>query len=98
MADDGLQLMQSDHEKRFLRDPYLDRVEAEGPPVHEGFGLDLLALETGTWPRFDVKKGGCQIEYTDQDPRLHRQRLDAIAKTGVRSDMSDTIDESQFRK
>jgi hypothetical protein len=38
--------METDHEKKFLLDPYLDRVTAEGPPVHEDFGLDLLAFES----------------------------------------------------
>ena len=109
MADDAPQIMETDHEKKFLLDPYLDWLAAEGPPVHEGFGLDLLALETGPWPRFDakgaagksdadVKKGGRQIEYSDQDPRLHQQWLDAIAETGVGSDMGEFIDETPFRK
>jgi uncharacterized RmlC-like cupin family protein len=62
MADDGLQLMETDHEKKFLLDPYLDWVAAEGPPVHEGFGLDLLALETAPWPRFDVKGAFCHVK------------------------------------
>ena len=46
----------------------------------------------------DIKKGGRQIEYTDQNPRLHQQWLDAIAKTGVSSDMGQFIDETSFRK
>lgn len=172
MRDDAPEIMETDHEKKFLLDPYLDWVAAEGPPVYEGFGLDLLALETGPWPRFDakgafchvkgrgdfctcylleldpgkptappfwmfhqhfntapeparclaigmgsrrypfstmrregaagksdadIKKGGRQIEYSDQNPRLHQQWLDAIAKTGVPSDMGEFIDETPFR-
>ena len=62
MADDAPQIMETDHEKKFLLDPYLDWVAAEGPPVHEDFGLDLLALETGPWPRFDVKGAFCHVE------------------------------------
>lgn len=54
MADE-LKLLETDHEKRFLLDPYMDWVKAEGPPVHEGFGIDALAVETGAWPRFDCK-------------------------------------------
>jgi len=46
LADDTLKVMETDHEKKFLLDPYLDRVTAEGPPVHEDFGLDLLAFES----------------------------------------------------
>jgi oxalate decarboxylase/phosphoglucose isomerase-like protein (cupin superfamily) len=42
---------------KFLVDPYLNWAEGEGVPVHLDFGHDLLALETGTWDRFDAK--GC---------------------------------------
>jgi hypothetical protein len=41
----------------------------------------------------DIKKGGRQIEYADQDPRVHRKWLDAIAKAGVTSDMGAYLDE-----
>jgi mannose-6-phosphate isomerase-like protein (cupin superfamily) len=41
-----------------------------------------------------VQQGGRQIEYEDQDPRLHRKWLEAIAKTGVQSKMGDTFDEA----
>src|SRR5581483_6534639 len=40
---------------KFMVDPYLDWVAAEGVPIHEGFGFDLLTLETALWPRFGVK-------------------------------------------
>jgi oxalate decarboxylase/phosphoglucose isomerase-like protein (cupin superfamily) len=40
-----------------------------------------------------VQQGGRQIEYEDQDPRIHRKWLDAIAKMGVASQMGDTFDE-----
>jgi hypothetical protein len=53
MAEDTIKLLETDHEKRFLLDPYLDWVKAEGPPIHEDFGIDVLAVETGHWPRFD---------------------------------------------
>jgi mannose-6-phosphate isomerase-like protein (cupin superfamily) len=56
------------------------------------FKRDGVAGETDT----DVKKGGRQIEYVDQDPRVHRKWLDAIAKTGVVSDMSAYIDETPY--
>ena len=38
----------------FLRDPYLEWVEAEGVPMVEDFGVDLIGTETGPWPRFGV--------------------------------------------
>ena len=40
-----------------------------------------------------VKEGGRQIEYEDQDPRLHRKFLDSIGKTGIPSKMGDIFDE-----
>jgi hypothetical protein len=45
----------------------------------------------------DVKKGGNQIEYTDQDPRIHATFLEELAKNGVESLMGDYIDESCHR-
>jgi len=46
----------------------------------------------------DVKKGGNQIEYTDQDPRIHATFLEELAKNGVESLMGDYIDESVYRR
>jgi hypothetical protein len=40
-----------------------------------------------------VQQGGRQIEYEDQDPRVHRKWLEAMRKTGVASQMGDTFDE-----
>lgn len=40
-----------------------------------------------------VKKGGRQIEYEDQDPRVHRKFLEAMQQTGVPSEMGDVFDE-----
>jgi len=36
---------------RMLLDPYADWLAAEGVPVVEDFGIDLLAIETKPWPR-----------------------------------------------
>ena len=41
-----------------------------------------------------VKQGGRQIEYEDQDPRIHRKFLDGIAKSGIPSQMGDLFDEA----
>ena len=43
-----------------------------------------------------VADGGCQIEYEDQDPRVHRIFLEELAKNGVKSRMSKFIDESLY--
>lgn len=43
-----------------------------------------------------VQQGGRQIEYLDQDPRVHRKWLEAIAKNGVQSEMGDIFDEDEI--
>ena len=43
-----------------------------------------------------IQQGGRQIEYEDQDPRIHRKWLEAIALTGVKSDMSELFDEKKI--
>ncbi len=43
-----------------------------------------------------VKSGGDQIEYGDQDPRVHQMFLDALKKNGVESKMGNMIDEAPF--
>jgi hypothetical protein len=43
-----------------------------------------------------VEDGGNQIEYEDQDPRIHEIFLNEITKNGVKSNMSDIFDESKF--
>ena len=44
-----------------------------------------------------VKEGGAQIEYEDQDPRIHALWLKEIAKHGVASKMGKIFDESKIR-
>lgn len=46
-----MQTILSDAKAKYLLDPYLDWTKKEGPPIHEDFGVDLLAAETGPWPR-----------------------------------------------
>lgn len=41
----------------------------------------------------DVRDGGAQIEYEDQDPRIHQTYLEALAKTGGESRMGEFIKE-----
>ena len=40
-----------------------------------------------------IQQGGRQIEYEDQDPRIHRKWLEALAETGVASQMGDLFNE-----
>jgi hypothetical protein len=42
----------------------------------------------------NVRDGGAQIEYEDQDPRIHRLYLEELAKSGVPSGMGEYINES----
>ncbi len=46
----------------------------------------------------NVQDGGCQVEYQDQDPRIHRIYLEELAKHGVTSGMGSFIDESVYAK
>ena len=41
-----------------------------------------------------VNDGGCQIEYEDQDPRIHKIYLEELAKHGVKSGMAPFINEA----
>ena len=50
--------MTNAEEPKFLHDPYLEWVEGEGVPVVENFGIDLIAVETKPWARFDLKGRG----------------------------------------
>jgi hypothetical protein len=40
-----------------------------------------------------LTKGGRQLEYEDQDPRIHRKWLEAMRVTGVTSEMGEIFDE-----
>ena len=43
-----------------------------------------------------IKEGGAQIEYHDQDPRIHPLWLSEIRKHGVASQMGKFFDETQM--
>ena len=45
-----------------------------------------------------VQQGGRQIEYEDQDPRIHRKWLEAIAANGIGSRMGDVFDEAAIMR
>ena len=44
----------------------------------------------------NVQDGGCQIEYEDQDRRIHDIFLKELAKTGAKSKMGQFIDETVY--
>jgi hypothetical protein len=45
-----------------------------------------------------VQEGGCQIEYEDQDRRIHGIYLEELRKHGVTSRMGKFIDETAYAK
>ena len=47
-------------------------------------------------PEKSVKDGGLQIDYADQDPRIHRIWLQELKKTGVPSRMGKHFDEQRI--
>ena len=48
-------------------------------------------------PDADVRDGGLQIGYVDQDPRIHKMWLDEIDRVGVSSRMGKHFDEAAIR-
>jgi gentisate 1,2-dioxygenase len=46
----------------------------------------------------NVRDGGAQIEYEDQEARIHQIYLDELAKHGATSKMGEFIDEAPYLK
>jgi hypothetical protein len=70
-----------------------------------GFGTKrypiLLERRIGSESRrsdVSMKDGGAQIEYADQDPRIHALWLKELAKTGVTSRMGKYFDEAAIQR
>lgn len=59
------------------------------------FTMEKRNLFTGV--DVNVRDGGRQIEYGDQDPRIHQIYLDELTKNGVKSGMGDYVDEDRIR-
>jgi hypothetical protein len=49
-------------------------------------------------PESNAKEGGLQIDYADQDPRIHAIWMEELAQTGVPSKMGRLLDESADQK
>lgn len=60
--------------------------------------ISLRKVSTAGGGATSVQKGGRQIEYQDQDPRIHRKFLEELAKTGNPSLMGDVFDEAAVMK
>ena len=58
-----------------------------------------LAEKRAVWLGMDVsvRDGGKQIEYEDQNPKVHPTYLEALVKYGAKSKMGKFVDESKYR-
>jgi len=43
----------------------------------------------------DIKKGGDQIEYTDENPEIRKMFEEELAKEGLKSKMDDSLYKGQ---
>src|SRR5258706_3889552 len=68
-------------EHRVLIDPYLDWAAAQGVPVIEDFGVDLLAVETSPWPRFGLDGAIIHLKARGDFVTLYVQELRAGGAT-----------------
>ena len=55
-------------------------------------------VERKNKPEASVNEGGIQINYEDQDPRIHKIWLQELAKTGMSSKMGKYFDETKIQK
>ena len=51
-----------DLDTKFMVDPYLNWVKAEGALIHEGPALDLMTLDVKQWSRFGMKGAVCHVD------------------------------------
>ena len=47
--------MSQQAQPRYMIDPYLEWIAAEGVPVVEDYAIDLFGVPTADWPRFGVR-------------------------------------------
>ena len=64
---------------RELIDPYLDWAAAEGVPVHEGYGVNLLQAPVAPWPRFGLDGAIVHLTARGDFVSLYIQELKAGA-------------------
>ncbi|MEA2937423.1 MAG: hypothetical protein QOC56_927 [Alphaproteobacteria bacterium] len=66
---------------KYMIDSYLDWAAHEGVPIHEGFGLDLGAVETRPWPRFGVNGAIVHVQGRGDNMSVFLLDLPPAAKT-----------------
>ena len=71
----------------------LSRLQPRQPPLSLHLAAPRSSEGKGS---VSIQKGGRQIEYKDQDPRIHRKWLEAIEQNGVASKMGDIFDEPKI--
>jgi mannose-6-phosphate isomerase-like protein (cupin superfamily) len=81
---------------------HFDTSERPARYLAVGFGTKRYPIVTerrlgseGRRTDVSIKEGGAQIEYPDQDPRIHPLWLAELRKTGVASQMGKYFDETQ---
>ena len=50
-----MEILGPDRDKKFLLDPYMDWAKGEGVLIVDDFAVDMLAVETVPWARFDTR-------------------------------------------
>ncbi len=71
---------------------------AISPSPWAACAIPTLAEKRAVWLGMDVsvRDGGKQIEYEDQNPKVHPMYLEALAKHGAKSKMGKFVDESKY--
>jgi quercetin dioxygenase-like cupin family protein len=66
---------------KYMVDSYLDWSSREGVPIYEGFGVDLLAVETRPWARFGVNGAIVHVAGRGDDMTVFLLDIPAGGKT-----------------
>ena len=87
----GYSLLWYEGERDFVRVDWRHGVVYAPPDqmFHQHFTQSMRQIFLG--PDVDLKRGGNQIEYADQDPRIHQIYLEELAKSGVACRMADFL-------
>ena len=78
---------------RYLVDSYLEWAKREGPPIVEDFGVDLMDLETGPWPRLGDGCNGAFVHLKGRGDHLTIFLVDVLpgAKSAPQRHIYDDV-------